>query len=136
MTVLVHLGRQPTTRPDCSPIDGKSFGNSSFVTKQVAYPFAGNGNDADQNCLAWGTVSFTAGVIRAPESMFVLPQVVEYDPAVRNADGTISQSTEAEFAAAIMPSMWTEEALRLMTDTMVQIAVMNTSMLPTRTGLI
>ncbi|KAF5984402.1 hypothetical protein FCOIX_2660 [Fusarium coicis] len=61
------------------------------------------------------------------ESVYIAPRVVEYHIYTQ----TISASREAEIVKAIKPSIWTKDSLWVMPDAMAQIAVMNTSMLPT-----
>ena len=73
-------------------------------------------------------MNFTAGVVRAPESNFVSPRVVEYNPLAPR-DGP--PPTQEEVAAAIGPSVWTEVALSLMPTVMTQISVANSSQLQT-----
>jgi len=119
MTIFLLLGRQDNV--DCAPIADNSFGTSSYVTGSVSNVFAENSN-SDESCFTYGRVRFTAGVIKAPKSTFISPEVVEYNPAHLTAD---------EIAAAIQPSIWTKEALSLMPVVMAQIAVMNTTQLPT-----
>ncbi|KAF5618948.1 uncharacterized protein FTJAE_12079 [Fusarium tjaetaba] len=129
MTVLLLLGRQ--TSVSCKPIYGTAFGNSSYLTKSLPGVFQANANAYDENCMVWGTVYFTAGEIQAPESVYIAPRVVEYHIDTPKANETISASREAEIVKAIKPSIWTKDSLWVMPDAMAQIAVMNTSMLPT-----
>jgi len=125
MTVLLYLSR-PSNKgeTDCKPVLNSTFGSSSYLTNQLKNSFSGAGYNDSDICLTWGTVYFTAGVIKAPQSTFVSAQVVEYNPAT-------TMPSEADISAAIEPSIWTREALWLMPDIMTEIAVMNTSLLPT-----
>jgi len=79
----------------------------------------------------YGTVYFTAGVVRAPSSTFVSSQVVEYYPTVDFDDEEAVSSAIDNVANIIEPSIWTREALWLMPDVMTSLAVMNSSLLPT-----
>jgi hypothetical protein len=122
MTVFVTLSRQRTN--GCQIIAPNAFGDSSSFGQEVLTAFPANDNLLNETCVARGTVHFTAGVVHAPRSKFVTPQVVEYDPSTAGAVNEMSDGT-------IQPSIWTREALWLMPDTMTQVAVMNTSQLPT-----
>ncbi|KAF4446025.1 hypothetical protein F53441_10283 [Fusarium austroafricanum] len=83
--------------------------------------FPGNNNEVNETCIARGTIYFTAVTVKAHGSKFVTPQVVEY-----NCSNDFTNLEEE-----IEPSIWTREALWLLPDTMTQIAIMNTSQLPT-----
>lgn len=128
MTVFLLLARQRNT--NCSPVRADAFGNSSYITNHLSNVFPADSNSADETCYTYGTVHFTAGVMKAPKSSFVSDQVVEYNPGAAAPEGA-PRPTEDEIAAAIEPSIWTREALWLMPDVMADIAVMNTSLLPT-----
>lgn len=125
-TVVLYITRQ---NGPCSSFDTTPFGDSSYLFSHLPNnnPFgvweAPNG---DTSCFAYGIVNFTAGVMRAPESTFVSPGVIEYNP-VAPRDGPAA--TEEEVAAAIEPSVWTEVALLLVPGLMTQIAVANSSQL-------
>jgi hypothetical protein len=93
------------------------------------------GNRFDENCMTHGIVSFTAGAIRAPRSTYLTPNIVEYDPLahLKSSRGSIEDedvSTE-DLAELIEPSIWTRDALFLMPDMMVQLAVINSTLAPT-----
>ncbi|KAM0544212.1 hypothetical protein ACHAPJ_011901 [Fusarium lateritium] len=120
MTVFMTLSRQQAI--DCQTIKPNAFGDSSYFDHLRAFP--GNNNEVNETCIAWGTVHFTAGTIKASRSKFVTPRVVEYNPS---NDTTLG----SQVADAIEPSIWTREAMWLLPDTMAQVAVMNTSQLPT-----
>jgi hypothetical protein len=129
MTVLLLLGRQDAV--GCKPISDNAFGNTSYITDKVKGVFQAHANAYDENCMAWGTVTFTAGAIKAPESTYVTDRVVEYYPVMPDESGQISAAQELEVISAIQPSIWTRDALWTLSDGMTQIAVMNTSLLPT-----
>ncbi|KAF5568724.1 hypothetical protein FNAPI_2 [Fusarium napiforme] len=120
MSVFMTLSRQQAI--GCQTIKPNAFGNSSTFDHLRAFP--GNNNEVNETCIAWGTVNFTAGTIIAPRSKFVTPQIVEYNPW----NDTV---LDTDVVGAIEPSIWTREALWLLPDTMAQVAVMNTSQLPT-----
>ncbi|KAI9729217.1 MAG: hypothetical protein M1834_007009 [Cirrosporium novae-zelandiae] len=128
MTVIMLVDRQKTT--NCKPIAGNAFGNSSYTTKHVQN-LMNLGNAYDENCLTYGTVHFTAGVIHAPTSKYISAQVVEVDPNSKEPDGGRAYLSTENITTAIEPSIWTREALWLMPDIMTSIAVMNTSSIPT-----
>ncbi|KAL3439884.1 hypothetical protein BJX65DRAFT_315326 [Aspergillus insuetus] len=132
MTVIVMVSRQDQN--GCDPIGENSFGNASYIASAVRNVFS-LGNGFDENCMTHGIVSFTAGAIRAPRSTYVTSNVVEYDPLahLKSSRGGIEDedvSTE-DLAELIKPSIWTRDALFLMPDMMVQMAVMNSTLIPT-----
>ncbi|KAM0425108.1 hypothetical protein ACHAPT_009668 [Fusarium lateritium] len=125
MIIFLTLNRQKTV--GCQTIAPNAFGNSTYFDGDSLRAFPAQDNPLNETCIAWGSVHFTAGVVKAARSKFVTPQVIEYDPAAASGAGT----SDAKIAEAIQPSVWTREALWLMPDTMTQVAVMNTSQLPT-----
>lgn len=128
MTVVMYINRQPTT--GCKPIAGNAFGNSSYITQHVQNIIP-HGNVDGENCFTYGTVYFTAGVIHAPSSRYISPRVVEYYPTVKEMNNGSNTSLSVDNITAIEPSIWTQEALWMMSDVMTQIAIINTSSMPT-----
>ncbi|KAK1766622.1 hypothetical protein QBC33DRAFT_559933 [Phialemonium atrogriseum] len=124
MTVLIHLSRPLYyDQVDCNIAYNSTFGSPFYLAGKLKNSFGSGGTGESAICLTWGTVYFTAGVVKAPKSTFVSPQTVEFDPTTLSHDGDIS--------AAIEPSIWTREALWLMQDVMPEIAVLNATRLPT-----
>ncbi|KAF3392052.1 hypothetical protein DPV78_010277 [Talaromyces pinophilus] len=123
MAVVVFLLRQEAN--GCNPVAGQSFGNTNpfgptgYINEHFGInPFPGFAN-TQENCFVYGTVNFTAGVVRAPSSTFVSPRVVEYYPPgvdVANEESVVSAINQA--SNTIEPSIWTREALWLMPDVM------------------
>lgn len=127
-TVVLYITQQFSS---CSSSNTTIFGDPSYLSSHLPSnnPFdVWKSSDGSRTCFAYGIVNFTAGVVRAPESNFVSPRVVEYNPLAPR-DGP--PPTQEEVAAAIGPSVWTEVALSLMPTVMTQISVANSSQLPT-----
>lgn len=136
MTVIVLLLRQDAN--GCRPVAGSSlgnhnvFGNTGDINQQLGdNPFPSWAN-TQEDCFVYGTVYFTAGIVRPRSSTFVSSQVVEFYPNLDyDAEENTLSSSIQNITAIIEPSIWTREALWLMPDVMSSLAVMNSSLLPT-----
>ena len=126
LTLFLFVDRQSPN--GCSPIlpnDHPSvFGDDTnrLNNNIFSYP-SGGGNEI---CFAHATVTFTAGVVKAPISRYISSGVVQVDT---------NSSHDSPPAPPMEPSIWVGEALNLMPDVMVRIALMNASSMPTWNNL-
>ncbi|KAI9868411.1 MAG: hypothetical protein M1813_005854 [Trichoglossum hirsutum] len=125
-TVLLYRGRGASSS-ECNVFATgvpSLFGNAT-PGDTVFQPSGSN------RCYMYGTVSFTAGVIKPPKSRYISSQVVEANVIAKGTHPLREEDTVASFEQSI----WVSEALSLMSDVMTVIAITNSSSLPTWNNL-